>query len=115
MWYFLLKVLISAVLIAIISEVSQRSSFVGGLLASLPFTSVLAFIWLYMETKDNSKVIALSNSIFWLVLPSLSFFIAFPILLKKISFASAMLLSIGIMLIVYYVMVFVLSKLGIAL
>ncbi|MEK6221303.1 MAG: DUF3147 family protein, partial [Chloroflexota bacterium] len=102
-------------LIAAISEISQRSSFIGGLLASLPFTSLLAFIWLFIETKDKAKVVALSNSIFWLVLPSLSFFVVFPILLKKMSFQISMLLSIGIMLVAYYGMVYVLSKFGIAL
>ena len=87
----------------------------GGVLASLPLTSILAFIWLYVDTQDKEKVIALSNSVFWLVVPSLSFFILFPILLKKMDFGVSMALSLGIMLAFYYGMVFVLSKVGITL
>ena len=46
MIYTILKVAISAALIVGISEIAKRSSFLGGLLASLPLTSLLAFIWL---------------------------------------------------------------------
>ena len=68
---FLIKVLISALLVAAVSEVARRSSLLGALLASLPVTSLLAFMWLYRETGDTEKVAALSADIFWLVLPSL--------------------------------------------
>ncbi len=115
MWYFLLKILISAILIGLISEISQRNTLIGGLLAALPLTSILAFIWLYVDTKDKVKVIELSNSIFWLVLPTLSFFIIFPILLKKISFEYSMILSLGLMAVFSYTLVFILSKFGIVL
>jgi hypothetical protein len=80
---FLLKVLISALLIAAVSEVARRSSVVGALLASLPVTSILAFVWLYRETGDVAKVAALSTDIFWLVLPSLVLFLLLPVLLRQ--------------------------------
>jgi hypothetical protein len=80
---FLLKVLISALLIAAVSEVARRSSVVGALLASLPVTSILAFVWLYRETGDVAKVAALSTDIFWLVLPSLTLFLLLPVLLRQ--------------------------------
>ena len=80
---FLLKVLISAVLVAAVSEVARRSSLFGALLASLPVTSLLAFIWLYRETGDVQKVAALSADILWLVLPSLLLFALLPVLLRQ--------------------------------
>ena len=82
MTQFLIKVLISALLIAAVSEVARRSSLLGALLASLPVTSLLAFMWLYRETGDTEKVAALSADIFWLVLPSLVLFVLFPVLLR---------------------------------
>lgn len=81
--YYLLKVLISAVLILVISEVSKRSSLLGAIFASLPLVSFLAILWMYRETKDTKQIAALSTDIFWLVLPSLLFFVLFPILLKR--------------------------------
>lgn len=115
MAYTILKVAISAIIIVAISEIGQRSSLLGGLLASLPLTSLLAFIWLYVDTRDVQQVAALSNSIFWLVLPSLTFFIVFPLLLKRIDFGWAMLASIAVMLAGYYGMLYVLGRLGIEL
>jgi len=72
--HFIIKVLISAFLGAAISEVAKRSSLVAALIASLPVTSILAFIWLYVETGDTCQVAALSRQIVWLVIPSLAFF-----------------------------------------
>jgi len=86
---------------------------VGSLFASLPIVSILAFIWLYYDTADNSKVASLSYGIFWLVIPSLSLFISLPVLLKKFEFYLALFLSIIIMLICYYGMIFILGKFGI--
>jgi hypothetical protein len=113
MWYYILKVLISSVLIVGISEISKRSSLWGGILASVPLVSVLAFIWLYIDTKSVENISQLSYSIFWLVIPSLSLFITLPLLLKKVDFAIAMLLSIIIMIGCYYLMVIALGKFGI--
>lgn len=82
MQYFI-KVIVSAVLIVIISEIGKRSSFWGAIVASLPFISIIAFVFLYQETKDVAKVGALAKDIFWLVIPSLALFISLPYLLKK--------------------------------
>jgi len=111
--YYFLKILISSILILIISELSKKSSLMGSLLASLPMVSILAFIWLYNDTGDKSKVISLSTGIFWLVIPSLSLFISLPLLLKKYEFYLSLIMSIIIMLICYYIMAFVLGKFGV--
>ena len=82
MGYYLVKVAISALVIVIVSELAKRSSLVGALVASLPLTSLLAFIWLYIDTGDAAKVSSLSVDIFWLVLPSLALFLVLPLLLR---------------------------------
>ena len=116
MTYTILKFAISAAVIVAVSEISKRSSFIGGLLASLPLTSLLAFIWLWRDTRDNAKIAALSTSIFWLVLPSLILFIVLPILLKRgVAFWSSLGISIVTMLAGYGAMVFGLGKFGIKL
>jgi len=68
----------------------------GGLLASLPIVSILAMIWLYVDTHDLAKVQALSTSIFWHVLPSLALFLLLPLfLLKGFGFWMSLLFSIA--------------------
>jgi hypothetical protein len=80
---FALNTLIAALIIATVAEVGKRSPFLGALLVSLPVTSLLALSFLYVETKDVVKVSALSTGIFWLVLPSLVFFLLLPFLLRS--------------------------------
>ena len=112
MWYYLIKLAVSATLIVVVSEVSKRYSMVAGLLASLPLVSYLAMIWLYVDTKDVKKVSDLSTSIFWLVLPSLILFVALPLLLKKWGFAPSLLCGTLLMFIFYGAMIFVLRRFG---
>ena len=68
MIYYIAKISITVLLIIAISEISKRSTLIGAILASVPLVSVLAIIWLYVDTNDVQKVAALSTSIFsgWL-------------------------------------------------
>jgi len=98
----LIKVVVTALVIVGISELAKRFTLFGAILASLPVTSILAMIWLYQDTSDVGKVIALSNNIFWAILPSLVFFAVFPLLLKsKIQFTPALIISCLVMGVAY--------------
>ena len=113
---FTIKVIVSSLLIASISELGKRFSPLAAILASLPLNSIIAIIWLYSETKDTQKIIDLSNGIFWAILPSLLFFLVLPALLKLgMPFIYAMLLSITIMFCGYLIYSFVIKQLGIKL
>jgi hypothetical protein len=81
--YLILKALISGALVAAISEVARRYPGWGGLLASLPLTSLLAMVWLYRDSGDTERVAALAGSTFWFVLPSLPMFLVLPVLLRS--------------------------------
>lgn len=116
MLYYVTKVAITALLVVLISEVAKRSSFLGAVLASVPLTSVLAMLWLYLDTGDAAKVSALAGSVFWLVLPSLALFIALPLLLAKgVNFYLALVVSIAITVLCYWLMVTLLRLYGIEL
>lgn len=116
MAYYVFKVAISALLIVAIAEISKRSSFIGALLASVPLVSVLAMVWLYVDTRDSDKVASLASSVFWLVLPSLALFIALPLMLKQgYNFYLSMGLSILITIGCYWLMVTLLNQAGIEL
>ena len=80
--YFLVKVLVTAVVIAIISELAKRSLLLGAIVASLPLTSILAMLWIYHDTGNERLVVGLSQQIFWALLPSLLFFIIFPWMIR---------------------------------
>ena len=111
MIYNIVKILISAILIALISEVSKRSTFFGAILASIPLVSVIAMIWLYIDTNDSLQVVQLSKSIFWLVIPSLVLFITFPFFIRlQLSFYTALSASLIAMVITYFITIAILDK-----
>lgn len=92
--YFLLKVLITAMAVAGISVLAKQYSWVAALLASLPLTSILAFVWMHVEGQPRESIAALSSEVFWLVIPSLVFFVVFPLLLRlQMTFFLALLLA----------------------
>ncbi len=82
MLYYAAKVLLSALVIVAVSEIAKRHSGFAALIAALPLTSLLAFVWLQLEGAGEARIVALSQQIFWLVLPSLVFFLILPWLLK---------------------------------
>ena len=116
MTYYLAKIVITATLIVAISEVAKRSTLFGAVLASIPLISVLAMFWLYIETKDTTRVATLATSVFWLILPSLVLFVTLPFLLKQgISFYPSITISILATIVCYFLMLWTLHYLGIQL
>ena len=114
MAYYITKLIITTILIVLISEISKKSSLIGAILAAIPLVSILAMTWMYIDTDSSDKAVEFSNSIVWLIAPSMTLFIAFPILIKKgLSFYPSMLIAIFLTVLAYYSVIFFLHKLGI--
>ena len=112
--YYAVKVLVSAVLIVAVAELSKRSTLWGGLLASLPLISVLAMIWLYIDTRDTARIAAFAGNVFWLVLPSLLLFLLLPLLLKKgLNFYGSLTVSIAAAAVAYRLLFLLLQRFGV--
>jgi hypothetical protein len=116
MLYYILKFFISALIIVLISEIAKRHSGFAALVASLPLTSLLAIVWMHVEGSDSLQISALSNQIFWLVLPSLLLFLMFPLLIKNgLSFWLSLGLSIASTVIFYLMLLPLLRRMGVQL
>src|SRR6059058_4494774 len=83
MLYLVIKAALSGIIVAAVSEIARRYPSWGGLVASLPLTSLLAMIWLYRDSSDPEKVAELSISTFWFFLPSVPLFVALPLLIRS--------------------------------
>ena len=89
-WYAV-KLLVSAGIIVLISELSKKLPLLASLIASLPLVSVLGMIWMYGEKVEVEKIAAHAEGTFWYVLPSLPMFLLMPWMLKKgISFPASL-------------------------
>ena len=115
MLYFVMKAFITAIVVVVVAEIAKRSSLLAGLIVSIPLTTFLAFIWLYWETKNIQKIIDLSNATLLMIIPSLTFFIFLPTLLKfNIPFVLSMIGSVFLTAACYFIYIFILQKNGLA-
>lgn len=116
MSHYLIKILVTTLLVVVISEVSKRNNFIGAMLASVPVISILAMIWLYGETQNVALISSLSKNIFWLVIPSLALFISLPICIDYgMNFYLSLILSITITIACYLLTLLILNQFGVKL
>ena len=113
MSYIVLKYIITAGLIVLISELAKLSDKVGALTSALPLVTISVLFWLFFENQSTEKIANHSYYTFWYVLPTLPMFLLFPWIIKHWSFWPAILLSIGFTVILFIAYVSVLKKFGI--
>ena len=116
MAYYIIKLLITTVLIVLISEIGKRYSLAGALLAAIPLVSILAMTWMYVDTDSSKSAVEFSERIIWLIAPSMTLFIVFPLLIKKgIGFYPSLFVATVMTIGAYYSVIYVLGKFGIKL
>lgn len=80
---FLIKIIISAIFIAIVTEIAKLTPSLGGLIAAMPLTTFLSLCWLYYEKRDTVLLADFTTSVFWGIFPTLLFFLPAIFLFKK--------------------------------
>lgn len=115
MWYYLIKIAVSALIIVLVSEIAKRNSSFAALVASLPLTSLLAIIWMRVEGSQVGQIAELSSQIFWLVLPSLLLFLLLPLMLKQgLAFWLSLGLASAATVICYLIIIPLLRRFGVS-
>lgn len=116
MTYYLIKLFLSAGVILVVTEVAKRNNAAASIIHSLPLVSLLAFVWLYSETKDSALIGRHAFGTFWFVLPTLPMFLLMPWLIKKLGgFWPALGAGIALTVILYLVTMALLKKAGVEL
>ena len=96
--YFLVKIMISALIIAGVTQLSEKTPVGAALLKSLPLTSFLVFFIMKYEGRTDKEIMKMSWDIFYLVIPSLILFVSLPFLMSKgMSFYLSMFVSTIVM------------------
>ena len=109
--YIVIKTLISVLIIVAVSEIAKKYTWTAAIIVSLPLTSLLAFVWVYWDTKDYQKVIDLSYSTLVMTIPSVIFFIVLPTLLKlKQNFIFSLIVSIISTALAYAIFMYIIKK-----
>jgi hypothetical protein len=81
--FFIVKVAVSALIIAGVSELAKRMPSLGGLIAAMPLTTLLVLIWLYAETGDYQLAHTFTRSVLYAIIPTIFFFITALYLFKR--------------------------------
>ena len=109
----IIKYIVTAAAVVLVSEFAKASDKLGGLVAALPLITVLTLIWLYIEKQPTTKIANHAYYTFWYVIPTLPMFLLFPYLLPKFGFWPTLLSCIVMTLIIFYIYAIVLKNLGI--
>ena len=113
MVWIIVKYLLTAGAVVLISEIAKRSDKLGGLIAALPIITFLTMIWLYVENQSMDKIANHAWYTFWYVIPTLPMFLAFPFLLERIGFWATIFTSILITLICFVLFSLIVKQFGI--
>ena len=112
--FLLTKAVVSGGLIVAISELAKRNNTVASLVHSLPLVSLLAFIWLFGETRDTALIARHAQGTFWFVLPTLPMFLALPWLLRRgLGFWPALGCAVLLTIVLYFLTLRLLKAAGV--
>lgn len=78
-----LKILINALIITAITEISKKYVTIGGLIAAMPILTVIALFWFYFEKKDNIFMADFTKSVLAGFPMTIMFFIPTIYLFRK--------------------------------
>ena len=77
MYFFILKVVISSLIIGFVSWLSGRMTSLAGFLTALPLTTLLALAFSQAEWKDSAQSVEYAKNIFIAIPVTLLFFVPF--------------------------------------
>jgi hypothetical protein len=63
--FTIVKIIVSAIIIGVITEVSRRFPSQGGIIAALPIVSVLSIIWLYIQGEHAETLSKFALAVVW--------------------------------------------------
>ncbi|QDH17316.1 DUF3147 family protein [Swingsia samuiensis] len=111
---FVIKSIISGILIALASTLAKRFPGFGALVASLPLVSVIGMIWLWYDKPDPENMAEHAGATFWYVLPSLPMFLLMPYLLRQgWGFWSSLMTGCALTVVLYALVTLFASRLGV--
>lgn len=115
MAWVITKYFITAAVVVLASEVAKRSDQFGGFIAALPFVTVLALIWLYVEKQPQQKIANHAWYTYWHVLPKLPMFLVFPDLFLKLGFWPTLVVCIIITVVCFGLFALLVRRFGVEL
>ena len=110
---YLIKLLLSALLMVTASEVGKRVPTMGAAIVSLPLASMIVMSFMYYDTHNTAKIAEFARAVPPIMMPSILFFYGFSFLVEyNVGFVMAMVLATAIMLAGYGVFMYFFARNG---
>ena len=107
------KIGLTALIIFAVVQVSERSTLLAAILASIPIVSVLAMMWMNHEGQSTEEISLFAKEIVWLLIPSLLMFIVMPLLIDRgWEFYPALGAGLATTIVGYFIMIQIMEKYG---
>lgn len=104
MVYFI-KIIIAALVIVLVTELSKKDTKLAALLLALPIISFTAYTMIWFESKDTEKIAKLANENFIYILPVIPILPLFSWMLKNdYGYFTSMIMVIILMIILFYLL-----------
>lgn len=113
MAFFLTKIFVSALVIAIVTEVAKLSDKWGGLIAALPTMTFLILLWMHFEGASDEKIARHVGFTIYFLLPTLPLFFALPFIISKFGFWPAFFASILLTALLVYMFNLLYERFGV--
>ena len=94
MFFISVKILVTAAIIVIVSEIAKLNDRIGGLIAAMPLTTFLILFWMYYENVSENKISNHISYTFLYLIATVPMFLIFPYCLNKFGFWIAIFISI---------------------
>lgn len=115
MLFLLVKYLVTATVVVLVSEIAKRFDRLGALISSLPLVTLLILIWLYVEKQPLEKVSNHAWYTFWYVLPTLPMFFLFPFILPRLGFWLTLAASVMVTVVSFLLVALAVRRIGVML
>ena len=94
MLFLITKIIVTAALIVLISEIAKVNDKLGGLIAAMPIMTLLVILWMYYDGNSNEKISSHITYTLFYIVPTIPMFLIFPFVISKFGFYIAFLISI---------------------
>ena len=94
MLFLIIKIIVTAILIVLISEIAKVNDKLGGLISAMPIITLLVILWMYYDGNSDEKISSHMSYTFLYIVPTIPMFLIFPFVISKFGFYIAFLISI---------------------
>jgi uncharacterized membrane protein (GlpM family) len=74
---FIIKLLLTNVVIILCAQIARKSPTLAGLIATMPLTSLIVLVWLQMDSPGDFRLMTdYTRGVLWGIIPTILFFAA---------------------------------------